>query len=209
MTVSWATVASTFILVFVAELGDKTQLAVIAQTCKHRRPWAVFLGASLALTAVTALGVVGGEVVARLVPPLIVRLAAAASFLVMGIWIGREALQQDKHASRESGCSVLADEVLDDLAGAHREWRAFATTLGLLFVAELGDKTQLAVLTLAGRNAARGSVFLGGALALVAVTALGVLGGEGLSRRVPQRQLLKLSALAFIVMGVLLGVGAF
>ena len=46
----WNVLLSTFGLVFVAELGDKTQLAVVTQTCKYRRPWAVFLGASLATT---------------------------------------------------------------------------------------------------------------------------------------------------------------
>ena len=55
----WGILFSTFGLTFVAELGDKTQLAVVAQTCKYRRPWAVFLGASLALTAVTLLGANG------------------------------------------------------------------------------------------------------------------------------------------------------
>ena len=57
---NWSSLLSAFGLIFVAELGDKTQLAVMTQTCKFRRPWPVFFGASLALTAVTALGAVGG-----------------------------------------------------------------------------------------------------------------------------------------------------
>ena len=64
----WNTLLSAFGLVFVAELGDKTQLAVLTQTCKYRRPWAVFLGASIALTAVTALGAVAGQVLGQFVP---------------------------------------------------------------------------------------------------------------------------------------------
>ncbi len=47
----WNLLLSSFGLVFLAELGDKTQLAVVAQTCKYRQPWAVFMGSSLALTA--------------------------------------------------------------------------------------------------------------------------------------------------------------
>ena len=57
----WHVLLSTFGLIFVAELGDKTQLAVVTQVCRHSRPWAVFLGASLALAAVTALGAIGGQ----------------------------------------------------------------------------------------------------------------------------------------------------
>jgi len=71
----------------------------------------------------------------------------------------------------------------------------------------MGDKTQLAVLSLAGRQESSFSVFVGGTLALAAVTALGVVGGEGLSRLVPRRTLLWLSAAAFVVMGTLIGCG--
>ncbi len=53
---NWNLLLSTFGLVFLAELGDKTQLMVVTQVCKYRRPWPVFAGASLALVAVTALG---------------------------------------------------------------------------------------------------------------------------------------------------------
>jgi Ca2+/H+ antiporter, TMEM165/GDT1 family len=203
----WATIATAFALIFVAELGDKTQLAVIAQTCKFRRPWAVFLGASMALTAVTAIGVLGGEVLARVIPPSTIRLIAAVSFVVMGLWMGREAFKGN--GSPEAAACDPAEPAVAATESDHQlDRRAFVSTLGLLFVSELGDKTQLAVLSLAGGNAARASVFVGGTAALVAVTALGVLGGEELSRRIPAGLLLKLSAAVFIVMGVLMGLGA-
>lgn len=192
----WSTVLTTFGLVFVAELGDKTQLAVLAQTCKYRRPWAVFWGASLALTAVTALGAVGGQVVGRFVPASTVQAAAALGFVVMGALVAREAAQT---GTDEVVCEYSAPE--------SNVWKPFASTFGLLFVAEMGDKTQLAVLSLAGRQAASFSVFVGGTLALVTVTALGAAGGEGLSRLIPRRTLLWLAAAAFLVMGALIGCG--
>jgi len=76
---------STFALLFVAELGDKTQLAVISMTSKHKMPVSIFAGAALALAAVTLLGVVGGEVLTRFIPELILRKAAAVLFVVMGV----------------------------------------------------------------------------------------------------------------------------
>jgi putative Ca2+/H+ antiporter (TMEM165/GDT1 family) len=76
---------STFALLFVAELGDKTQLAVISMTAKHRMPLWVFLGAALALTAVTALGVLGGGLLTRFIPELVLRKIAAVLFVGMGI----------------------------------------------------------------------------------------------------------------------------
>jgi putative Ca2+/H+ antiporter (TMEM165/GDT1 family) len=76
---------STFALLFVAELGDKTQLAVISMTAKHRMPAWIFVGATLALAAVTALGVLGGEVLTRFIPEMILRKVAAVLFVAMGL----------------------------------------------------------------------------------------------------------------------------
>lgn len=84
----WKVFLSTFALLFVAELGDKTQLAVISMTCKHGKPWAVFIGATVALALVTLLGVVCGEAVSRVIPASLLTKIAAVAFVVMGalIW---------------------------------------------------------------------------------------------------------------------------
>ncbi len=198
----WGAWLSAFGLVFVAELGDKTQLAVVSQTCKFRRPWAVFLGGSLALTAVTAIGAAGGRVLNALVPQDVIRIIAAAAFVVMGALIWREAKKADARAEcdlpGEAGC---------ELSRGFWDWRAFGATFSLLFLAELGDKTQLAVLGLASKTPTAWIAFSGGAVALTCVTAIGVLGGEKLCQWIPERLLLRISAGAFVVMGVLMGVG--
>jgi putative Ca2+/H+ antiporter (TMEM165/GDT1 family) len=75
---------STFALLFVAELGDKTQLAVISMTAKHRMPLWIFVGASLALAAVTLIGVLGGELLTRFIPEAMLRKIAAVLFVGMG-----------------------------------------------------------------------------------------------------------------------------
>jgi len=200
----WNTLLTSFGLIFVAELGDKTQLAVLAQTCKYRRPWAVLLGASLALIAVTALGAAGGQLVSQLVPSAVLRWGAAVAFVVMGALVAREAIKGGDE-DPENECSVEGEET-SSASLFSQNWKAFAATFGLLFVAELGDKTQLAVLSMATKSAPW-LVFVGGGLALTAVTALAVVGGEGLCRLIPKRVLLGVSAVAFVVMGVLMGAG--
>jgi putative Ca2+/H+ antiporter (TMEM165/GDT1 family) len=203
----WGTLLSTFGLVFVAELGDKTQLAVVTQACKYRRPWAVFLGASAALTGVTAIGAIGGEVLGQMIPTSVLRAIAALAFGMMGLFVGREAFRTAPGERLAPDCG-LSEEAVEASEGRRSwDWTAFGSTFGLLFVAELGDKTQLAVLSLAGQNGAPAIVFAGGALALTLVTALGVVGGEGLCRFIPQRILLWASAMAFAVMGLLMGFG--
>jgi putative Ca2+/H+ antiporter (TMEM165/GDT1 family) len=76
---------STFALLFVAELGDKTQLAVINMTAKYKMPLWVFIGATLALAAVTGIGVLGGELLTRFIPEMILRKVAAVLFVAMGL----------------------------------------------------------------------------------------------------------------------------
>ncbi len=197
----WSAFFSAFGLIFVAELGDKTQLAVMTQTCKFRRPWPVFLGGSLALTAVTALGAAGGQLVGTFIPAVVVRYIAAIAFVVMGALIWRETVK-----SKADDADCAPEEVVCVENSHGWDWKAFGTTLSLLFFAELGDKTQLAVLGMASKQSPW-LVFAGGALALTAVTALGVVGGQQLSKWIPERLLLRISAAAFVVMGVLMGVG--
>jgi putative Ca2+/H+ antiporter (TMEM165/GDT1 family) len=201
----WNALLTAFGLIFVAELGDKTQLAVLAQTCKYRCPWAVFFGASLALMTVTGLGAAGGQLVSQLVPPAVLRWVAAAAFVAMGIFVAREAVRGEDEES-EDACSGNEDDEEASALPFAKGWRALTTTFGLLFVAELGDKTQLAVLSMATKSAPW-LVFVGASLALMVVTALGVIGGEGLCRLIPKRVLLEVSAVAFVVMGVLMGCG--
>jgi len=83
----WKVVLSTFGLIFVAELGDKTQLAAIAMAAKSRSPVAVFVGAVAALALVTLIGVAFGETVASLIPAALLQKVSGALFVVIGVAI--------------------------------------------------------------------------------------------------------------------------
>lgn len=89
------------------------------------------------------------------------------------------------------------------------DWRLFATTFGLLFLAELGDKTQLTVITLSTQNRSPLPVLLGAISALALVTVLGVVFGQAIVQVVPQALLHKASAVLFVVVGVLLWLEVF
>lgn len=83
------------------------------------------------------------------------------------------------------------------------DWKLLATTFGAVFVAELGDKTQLATLSLASGKVSRLSVFLGSASALVCTSLLAVVAGELISRHVPPHYLRRGAGAIFIVLGLL------
>jgi putative Ca2+/H+ antiporter (TMEM165/GDT1 family) len=83
----WRLLLSTFGVIFLAEMGDKTQLAAMTMAAESKKPWAVFLGASLALVAVSGLGVIVGSAIGNYVPIIWVKRLAAVAFIVIGVLI--------------------------------------------------------------------------------------------------------------------------
>lgn len=77
---------STFVTLFLAEIGDKTQLAVVTLSTSSRKPLSVFMGGAIALVVVTAIGAVFGEAITRVVPEAYLKKGAAVLFVAMGIW---------------------------------------------------------------------------------------------------------------------------
>lgn len=84
------------------------------------------------------------------------------------------------------------------------DFRVLLTTLGIIFLAEMGDKTQLAAMTMAAKTKKPWAVFIGASIALAAVSALGVLVGSVIGTYVPLEWVKRIAALAFIVIGVLM-----
>jgi len=175
-------------LVAFLELGDKTQLVTISLAARH--PWAqVFAGASLGLLATTAIGAAIGGAVGSILGSWLfaIKIVGAAVFLAIGAW------------------SVVALVRAEEGPGVVRERRTpFLTALGFAFLAEFGDKTQLAVIVLAATSEAPLSTFLGAGLGLVVIACLSVLLGTGLARLVSGRRLRAVSATLFLVAGVVL-----
>lgn len=87
------------------------------------------------------------------------------------------------------------------------DWKIFGTAFLTLFLAELGDKTQLAIITMTAKTDSKVAVFLGASLALILVTLLGVLVGGVLSQYVPTEWLQRIVAVAFIAIGALMLLG--
>jgi putative Ca2+/H+ antiporter (TMEM165/GDT1 family) len=163
----WATLLNTFAVVFVAELGDKTQLTAMTLATRHPAR-KVFLGVALAFTVLNLLAVGVGEALFRVVSPLWIQLAAGALFAVFGI-----------KAIRDGG---------GDEEGEEEERSTHSVVIGsflAIFLAELGDKTQLATAGLAARTGDGVAVFAGSTLALWSTSLLGIVFGKKLLQRLP------------------------
>ena len=83
----WRVFLTTFGIIFLAEMGDKTQIAAMTMAAGKKRPWEVFIGASLALVAVSAIGVLVGSVLGNYLPLEWIKRAAGASFIVIGVLV--------------------------------------------------------------------------------------------------------------------------
>ncbi|MEP6920241.1 MAG: TMEM165/GDT1 family protein [bacterium] len=83
----WRVFMTTFGVIFLAEMGDKTQLAALTMAAQSKKPWPVFIAAALALTAVSALGVVVGSVLGEYLPLSWIKRSAACAFILIGVLI--------------------------------------------------------------------------------------------------------------------------
>lgn len=181
----WRALGSAFGLTFVAEFGDKTQLAIL--TLAARYSWLpVFLGAACAFVALNALAVTAGAVLARIIPEAVIRYVSAGVFILFGLLTFRP--------ERE-------EEVGQEARAARRS--PFVTTLLLVALMELGDKTQLSLVALTSKYEAPFVVFLGGTFALALTSLVGAAAGKGLASVVPLRYIRWTSGVVFIVFGVL------
>lgn len=172
--------ATTLGLIFLAEMGDKSQLVCMALAARYRhRP--VLLGALSAFMVLNGLAVVFGVGVAHWLPERILAAIVATLFAVFGIFSLRAQGQAET-------------EEIKPLSGRG----IFVTTFLMLFMAEMGDKTQLAVAALAGTLPAA-AVWIGATLALVMTSALGVFVGRRLLGHIPLHRVHQISGLFFLM----------
>jgi putative Ca2+/H+ antiporter (TMEM165/GDT1 family) len=175
---------STFVLIALAEIGDKSQLVCMTLAARHRH-WPVILGATTAFLILNALAVLFGAGVASWVPERVTAGIVAVLFGAFGI-----------HALRSQDNDEMEEVVEKSGHGI------FFTTLLLILVAEFGDKTQIAVAGLASSLPPL-PVWLGATAALVLVSALGVWAGRTLLQRLPLVWLHRVSGGVFLLFACL------
>ncbi len=185
-----AATAISFGVIFVAELGDKSQLMALTFATRYRA-WPVVAGITIATSVVHLVSVAVGYGLGTALPTGWIALAAAVAFLVFGAWTLRGDRLSDDEQSRaaRTGGSVL-----------------LAVTVAF-FLAELGDKTMLATVTLATQYGWFGT-WLGSTVGMVVADALAIVVGRQLGRRLPERVIAVGAAMLFFVFGLWLGVEA-
>lgn len=173
---------ATFAVVFLAELGDKTQLLVMAFSAKF--PWQqVLVGMTLGIFVVHALAVGVGSFVGSMIDPAVMEVIASLLFLTFGVWTLRSGDEEDEAAGTGRYGPVL-------------------TVMMTFIVGEMGDKTQFAAMTMAAAFSAWYFVLIGAVAAMVLADSLGLVAGAFLHRYLPPARMKLLSGGIFCAFGL-------
>ena len=172
-------------IVALAEMGDKTQLLSLVLAARFRKPWPIVLGILVATLANHALAGAVGSWVTTLLGPTALRWVLGLSFIAMAVWM------------------LIPDKLDDDEGSEAPRMGVFMTTVVAFFLAEMGDKTQIATVMLAAQYQAWAWVVAGTTLGMMLANAPVVWLGDAITRRVPITLVHKVSALIFAVLGVL------
>lgn len=172
-------------VVTLGEMGDKTQLLAIVLAAMFKRPMPIILGILVATVANHALaGAVGGWVANALGPDTL-RWIIGASFIAMAIWM------------------LIPDKVDNEAAGCSQRFGVFGTTVLLFFLAEMGDKTQIATVALAARYHDFVAVVAGTTLGMMLANVPAVFLGESIAKKVSMPLVHGIAAFVFAILGLL------
>ncbi|MBU3646487.1 MAG: TMEM165/GDT1 family protein [Limnohabitans sp.] len=176
-------------IVALAEMGDKTQLLSLVLAARFRRPWPIVFGILVATLANHALAGGLGAWVTQWLGPHVLRWVLGVSFLAMAAWM------------------LVPDQLDDEDADVTPRFGVFGTTVVAFFLAEMGDKTQIATVMLAAEYQSWLWVVAGTTLGMMLANAPVVWFGERLTRLVPLTWVHRISAAVFVVLGVLVLLG--
>ena len=172
-------------VVALAEIGDKTQLLALVLAARFRRPWPIVAGILVATIANHAVAGLAGAWFAHLLEGPWLRWIIAGSFVAVGIW------------------ALFPDRFEDDDKPAMERYGAFMTTTIAFFFVEIGDKTQIATVALAGRFAADvAAVVAGTTIGMILANAPAVWLGDKLAHRLPLKLIRICAAGVFVVLGI-------
>jgi putative Ca2+/H+ antiporter (TMEM165/GDT1 family) len=171
-------------LVALAEMGDKTQLLALVLAARFRKPWPIAMGILVATLANHALAGALGAWITNAVGPDVLRWVLGVSFIAMAGWM------------------LIPDKLDAEEAPKAPRFGVFGATLIAFFLAEMGDKTQVATVALAAQFQSWAAVVAGTTLGMMLANAPVVWFGERIVRKVPIRLVHAIGAVIFLGLGV-------
>jgi len=208
----------TYGILFLGELGDKTQLIVFNLALEYKKFYKVGIGATLGFAVIVTLGILFGSIITTIIPLDIISLISGLLFIAIGIYELRDIktlyLNQKK---LKSGFKEGTEQNFNKEAKKTKEiekysWlkkNPYLAGFGFIFLMELGDKTQILTITLASVYTAPIEVWLGAFLSLISVAWIGIFAGAYIARKIPKFYLKVVSISIFIIVGILVLIRSF
>ncbi len=179
-------------VVALAEIGDKTQLLAFILAARFKKPVPIILGILAATIVNHGLAGALGAWITAMLSPQVLRWVLGVSFIAMAIW------------------TLIPDEIEDDETQVARRFGVFGATLITFFLAEMGDKTQIATVAMAAHYATPVLVVIGTTLGMLIADVPAVFVGDKLATKIPMKLVHGIAAAIFALLGVatLLGAGS-
>lgn len=178
---------NSFLLVFISEMGDKTQLLALVLTARFKKPWPIMGGILVATVLNHALASFAGSYVTHYFSPETLKWILCLTFIGFGLWM------------------LIPDQ--DEELKEQSQWGPFITTTISFFFAEMGDKTQLATVALGAQFAAPLAVTMGTTLGMLGADGLAVFLGHKFTDRISMKWVHRLASVLFIIFGLYIKFG--
>lgn len=213
-----AVILITYGILFIGELGDKTQLIVFNLALEYKKFYKVGIGATLGFAVIVTIGIVFGSLITEFVPLGLISLISGLLFIAIGLfelrnikslYLNERGLKSDNNRIKQTNSEKEEIESKNDAKFGWLKKNPYLAGFGFIFLMELGDKTQLLTITLASIYAAPFEVWLGAFLALVSVAWIGIFAGAAIAKKVPKFYLKVVAVSIFILVGILVLVSAF
>jgi len=212
-----AIILITYGILFLGELGDKTQLIVFNLALEYKKFYKLGIGVTIGFALLVTIGVFFGVVITQFVPLFLISIVSGIIFIIIGLLEAR-ALKKLYLERKKEDVNISNDDKQPDVIEEKKESPSKFSKLKntpylagfvYIFLMELGDKTQILTITLASRYALPIEVWLGSFLALVSVAWIGILFGAFIAQKVPKFYLKLISTSIFIFVGILILITSF
>jgi len=205
-------------ILFIGELGDKTQLIVFNLALEYKKFYKVGIGATLGFAVIVTIGILFGSLITEFVPLGLISLISGLLFIAIGLielrnikslYLNERRLKPLNKNSMQNDSEKEETKSKEAVKFVWLKKNPYIAGFGFIFLMELGDKTQLLTISLASIYAAPFEVWLGAFLALVSVAWIGIFAGAAIAKKVPKFYLKVVAVSIFILVGVLVLISAF
>jgi len=208
----------TYGILFIGELGDKTQLIVFNLALEYKKFFKVGIGATLGFAVIVTIGILFGSLITEFVPLSLISLISGLLFIAIGLfelrdikslYLNERKIKSDNKSIKQNSAEKEETKNNEVAKFAWLKKNPYLAGFGFIFLMELGDKTQLLTITLASIYAAPLEVWLGAFLALISVAWIGIFTGATIAKKVPKFYLKVVAVSIFILVGILVLINSF